>query len=277
MLVWEASLVEGREPGLAPAGEVLVLCFAKEKYPKERRPPVCDPCALLRGKPASGRLRGAPWNSLCAARAARTTTASQFTKPARSDARATPQPSRRRRSQHGVGAAEHPNSQHPFGPSLRSAPPSPAQAPRAAEAGPSAAQRSNGPCGCPSGSLLYAPGARRARGGMRVEARMLRELTHRSCPSGAPQARSEFCGAPRDRAPQVAPQRSEGVADSRVAFSLVTFSWRDNRKLLRRRAHTPASARQPGMRPIREPASALRFREDQPERPVRCKDSESSA
>ena len=34
---------------------------------------------------------------------------------------------------------------------------------------------------------------------------------------------------------------------SRVAFSLVTFSWRDKRKLLRRRAHTPASALNTGM------------------------------
>ena len=76
---------------------------------------------------------------------------------------------------------------------------------------------------------------------------MLRELTHRSCPSGAPQARSEFCGAPRDRAPQVAPQRSEGVADSRVALSLVTFFRRRERKLLRRRAHTPAPALNPSM------------------------------
>ena len=57
----------------------------------------------------------------------------------------------------------------------------------------------------PPGSLLDAPGARRARGGMRVGARMLRALTHRSCLSGAPKARSEFCGAHRDRAPQVAP------------------------------------------------------------------------
>ena len=30
-------------PGLAPAGEALVLCFAKEKYPKERRPAVWVP------------------------------------------------------------------------------------------------------------------------------------------------------------------------------------------------------------------------------------------
>ncbi len=37
------------------------------------------------------------------------------------------------------------------------------------------------------------------------------------------------------------------LPDSRVAFSLVTFSWRSKRKLLRRRAHTPASARCKGM------------------------------
>ena len=46
---------------------VTFFCFAKRKSPKKRRPPVCDPCASLRGTPASGRLRGAPWNSLCAA------------------------------------------------------------------------------------------------------------------------------------------------------------------------------------------------------------------
>ena len=45
---------------------VTFFCFAKRKSPKKRRPPVCDPCASLRGRPASCRLRGAPWNSLCA-------------------------------------------------------------------------------------------------------------------------------------------------------------------------------------------------------------------
>ncbi len=38
-------------------------------------------------------------------------------------------------------------------------------------------------------------------------------------------------------------------AHSRVAFSLVTFSWRGKRKLLRRRAHTPAPALNKGTRP----------------------------
>ncbi len=91
---------------------VTFFCFAKRKSPKKRRPPVCDPCASLRGKPASCRLRGAPWNSLCAARAAQTATASQSTKHARSDARATPQPPRRRRSQQGWHSrtSKQPNS-----------------------------------------------------------------------------------------------------------------------------------------------------------------------
>ena len=69
---------------------VTFFCFAKRKSPKKRRPPVCDPFAVRRGKPAACRLRGAPWNSLCAARAARTSTASQFTKHGRSDAHAHP-------------------------------------------------------------------------------------------------------------------------------------------------------------------------------------------
>ena len=89
----------GRE---SPGERVTFFCFAKRKSPKKRRPPVCDPHAVRGGKPAAVRLRGAPWNSLCAARAAQTATASQSTKHARSDARATPQPPRRRRSQQGV-------------------------------------------------------------------------------------------------------------------------------------------------------------------------------
>jgi hypothetical protein len=49
---------------------------------------------------------------------------------------------------------------------------------------------------------------------------------------------------PKARASQVAPIARQGDGGRRlgVAFSLVTFSWRRKRKLLRRRAHTPASA-----------------------------------
>jgi len=47
--------------------------------------------------------------------------------------------------------------------------------------------------------LLEAPASGRLRGGMRACARMLRCLTRRDCSNGAPQARSEFHGAPRRR------------------------------------------------------------------------------
>jgi hypothetical protein len=46
---------------------------------------------------------------------------------------------------------------------------------------------------------------------------------------------------PQVRASQVARSEAKGRRLG-VAFSLVTFSWRDKRKLLRRRAHIPASA-----------------------------------
>ena len=67
------------------------------------------------------------------------------------------------------------------------------------------AERSDGPKGCwlptPSGCVWGAQGA-----GWRVCRRTypLRQLTRRGCLNGAPQARSEFHGAPRTRAPQVA-------------------------------------------------------------------------
>ena len=67
------------------------------------------------------------------------------------------------------------------------------------------AERSDGPNGCllptPSGCAWGAQGA-----GWRVCRRTypLRQLTRRGCLNGAPQARSEFHGAPRTRAPQVA-------------------------------------------------------------------------
>ena len=125
------------------------------------------------------------------------------------------------------------------------------------------AERSKGPCGC------FAPFApldapRSAAGGVAC----VPKDTHASL-SSSPQlfersapARSEFCGAPRSRAPQVAPARSAGVADSGVAFSLVTFFWRRKRKLLARRAT-------PGLRPQPEhafPTSTPRLRQAQPER-----------
>ena len=165
----------------------------------------------------------------------------------------TPQPPRRRRSQMGVSRRTATRAIAALGPQHAGA----VRRDRQAE-------RSNGPNGCllptPFGCAWGAQGARRH---VCRRTHMLRDLTRRGCLNVAPQARSEFHGAPRDRAPQVAPQRSEGVADSRVAFSLVTFFWRSKRKLLACRAT-------PGLRPYQSnppnPARKPRLRQAQPER-----------
>ena len=113
-----------------------------------------------------------------------------------------------------------------------------AQALRAAQPGPSAAQRSNGPCGCPNPG--FPSGCAEERSGQRIRARDCLSATKWS----------EFERDPAGREHRRLPAAKRRDAACRVAFSLVTFSWRGKRKLLRRRAHTPASALQPGMRQI---------------------------
>ncbi len=139
----------------------------------------------------------------------------------------------------------------PLGPLLRSAPLrhrcASASAARSAYPTPGAAAQQQ-----PSLSPLPTPAGcaekRRAWGGCvcrRTHA--LRALACRCCLSGVhPQGeRSEFIGT--TPGPSIAgcprsPDRAKGGRRLGVAFSLVTFSWRRKRKLLRRRAHTPASA-----------------------------------
>ena len=166
--------------GSRPGRRGTFLCFAKEKYPKERRPCCPCPCASLRAT-CGARSRGVPQNSLRAARFVQTTAASQSTKHARCDAHARPAPCAPRHGQKGVGTTR---AIAALGPAKG--------APRA---GPSAAMARLG---------LFNPlGLRLGRGacgvGMRVEARMHRPLACRGCMNGAPQARSEFCGTPRKR------------------------------------------------------------------------------
>ena len=180
---------------------VTFFCFAKRKSPKKRRPPVCDPCASLQGKPASCRLRGAPWNSLRC-------DAASFRHPRRVSSRGmgastpmlTPQPPRRRRSQKGVGSQTATRAIAALG--LACA----ARGACAREVGPSAAQRSKGPCGC---LVPLAPldAPRSAAGGVARVPQDTRaswtdslRLFERSAP-----ARSEFRSAHRPRAPQLAP------------------------------------------------------------------------
>jgi hypothetical protein len=221
----------------SPGVRVTFFCFAKRKSPKKRRPPVCDPFAVRRGKPAAGRLRGAPWNSLCAARAARTTTASQSTKHGRFDAHATPQPPRRRRSQQGVGQPNIPTAARAFaslGPLLQ------AQAPCAAQAGPSAAMARV--------DVRWVPFTMR-RGAQGV-GRHGRRSARASC-SDSPwlserraQRKASSTARPTHEHRRL-PAAKRRDAACRVAFSLVTFFWRSKRKPLRRRAHTPAPALNP--------------------------------
>ena len=194
--------------------------FAERKSPKKGRPYCACPFAALRAT-CDARSGGAPQNSLRAARSVQTTAASQCTKCVCPSAHArTPCPAL-------LGThRREPATGHPHGPSLRSAPSARAQAPRAALSRPNAAMArmavgllgcwavgllgcwAVGLLGCWAATpLLYAPGARRRRGGVGVpqDTPALRQLTRRVCLNGAPQARSELRGAPRIRAPQVAP------------------------------------------------------------------------
>ena len=184
---------------------------AERKSPKKGRPYCARPFAALRAT-CDARTGGAPQNSLRATRSVQTTAASQCTKCVCPSAHArTPCPAL-------LGThRREPATGHPHGPSLRSAPSARAQAPRAALSRPNAAMArmavgllgcwAVGLLGCWAATpLLYAPGARRRRGGVGVpqDTPALRQLTRRVCLNGAPQARSELRGAPRIRAPQVA-------------------------------------------------------------------------
>ncbi len=75
---------------------------------------------------------------------------------------------------------------------------------------------------------------------LRRRAQLLRDLIYRVCLSEAPTARRELRGTPQARAPQVAPQRSEGDAVSRGAFAWVTF-------ILRKMKVTAPPGAQPGI------------------------------
>ena len=109
-----------REPGLGPAADSLFFASPKKSKQKKGDPAVCDPCGANLRRGVCGVRRGTRY---ALARCARTTTASQITKHARSDAHATPQTPRRRRSQKGVNlrTAKQPNSQTAKQPNSRTA------------------------------------------------------------------------------------------------------------------------------------------------------------
>ena len=206
---------------------------AERKSPKKGRPYCARRFAALRAT-CGARTGGAPQNSLRATRSVQTTAASQYTKCVCPSAHArTPCPAllgtRRREPKNG----------HPHGPLLRCAAlgaVSRAQAPRAAQTGPSAAMARVG---------LFTPlWLRLGRGAFGVSVGVAapthRCLTCRGCLNGAPQARSEFCGTPRKRPDPGLPRSSSvGVADL-GACSLPPFLHEQERR-------SPAGAR-PGQR-----------------------------
>ena len=176
--------VFGRKPGVARRASNFLL-LRQKKVTKEKATPSLRPLRGAKGQTCVGTLAGCAVE-LTALRCSfvQTSTASQFTKHARSDARATPQPPRRRRSQQGWDSrtanihsghrcarpieSASLNLKYPFGLSLSKPCAALRQAQRerfkqiravsiacaargacARETEPSAAQRSNGPCGCP--------------------------------------------------------------------------------------------------------------------------------
>ena len=137
-------------------------------------------------------------------------------------------------------------AQQPHGPSLRSAWRASARRLRPRRR----AERSDGPCGLRVfNPLLAAPAAGCLRGGMRAPAHMLRELTRRVCPNGAPQARSELRGAPRKRPDAGLPRRGRRL---RGAFLLGTFLWRSKEKYLARRGETRPPSSKKAHQPLQK-------------------------
>ena len=105
---------------------------------------------------------------------------------------------------------------------------------------------------------LAAPAAGRLRGGTRVGARVLRDLTRRGCPSGAPQAQSEFHGAPRNR-PDAGLPRSEAKGSQtggRLSFGYFSLA-------KQRTSTSPAGAR-PGPPPSAQAQAQAQQQQQQP-------------
>ena len=229
------------EAGSRPGGRGTFLCFAKEKYPKERRPPVCDPFAERRGKPASSRLWGAPWNSLrCVA--------ASFRHPRRVRARSTRASTRvppHNRPAAGAasrgGAAEHPNSRTAIRAIAALGLARAARGACARESGPSAAMaRVDVLLPCPSGC---------------AEERRVWRIRARDCLSEV--KRSEFERDPAKPEHRRLP-RSEAQGTQTVGSPFLWFlSFGDAKERDSPAGRLPASALEKGMRPNQPPHQIL--------------------
>jgi hypothetical protein len=193
-LVWAACLGWRRRPGCRPGGRVPFFRVAERKEPKKGRPCCLQPLRCAPGQP--GVLgHGVHRRTRCAPAALRSNNCGESVHEACALRRAC-HPAPCAPQAHPEG---NPRVGHPHGPLLRSAPPAQREALAPARWG-RAKQRPVGLFGCSAAHpLLAAPAAGRLRGGMGVEAPMLRALARRGCPSGAAQQQSEFHGAPHNR------------------------------------------------------------------------------
>ena len=176
-------MVEGGGRDVAPAGESLSFASPKDRNQRKGDLTVCDSFAALRGNLGCSVTGCTAELAARLRRSARTTAVSQFTKHVCPSAHMPP------RALRAPGASRREPANRT---SIRAiallGPISRAQAPRAAQAGPSEAKARAAVWmfGClVVHPLLAAPAAGRLRGGTRVGARVLRELTRRGCPSGA--------------------------------------------------------------------------------------------
>ena len=194
---------------------------AERKSPKKGRPYTLRPSASLRAT-CGARAWGALRNSLRAARFARTTAASQFTKHGRSDARAAPRPALLGASRRGPANRTSARAIAALGPACA------ARGACARKRGPSEAKARvacsavHPPAGCACGGAVGGWHGRRS--------------AHASC-SDSPWLSERRCAAakrvPR-RTPQpprrrFAPSHREGVADL-GSPSFAFFSWRRKKR-----------------------------------------------
>ena len=233
----ESLPVRSAGAGLSPRQATHFSLLRQRKVSKRKATPSLRPLRGAKGQTCGGAVAGCAAELTSLLRSSvRTTAASQITKHARSDARATPQPPRRRRSQRGWGA-EQPTAKQPFGPSLRSAQSAQRVALAPARRGPSAAMARVDVLRVPFTMRRGAQGVgRHGRASARASCSDSLRLFERSAQRAASSAARPTTEHRR------LPAAKRRDAACRVAFSLVTFFWRSKRKLLRRRAHTPASS-----------------------------------
>ena len=209
---------------MRPAAHLLFL-RRQEKKAKEGDPTVCVPCASLRGNLRCSRPAGSRSNSLRCASLRQSRALIRW--PLRSSAHTEGRGSQNSRTATRAIAS--------LGPLLW------VQAPCA---GRSACwvERSDDPNGCLAvHPLLAAPAAGRLRGGTRVGARVLRELTRCGCPNGAATQRSEFRSAPRNRTDAGLPRSAAQGSQTGGRLSFGYFSLAKQRKVPRPPGRTPGS------------------------------------